>query len=521
MNSNQTNNAFELAISLCARRYRSALPACCTYSPETLADRLMQRVTEITLPAFAKFCKTRAPGEALRLETFLAVKTERMTLDIPTGLVRQSAVQWLRNQFEFLMHWFFCLYSIVACVFVRGTARSTVLAYGIAAESIFQDGLDNRFVEYCRNSPVAPLRDADQLIVQYRTGQKSSSAQFEYALRPILALLRNSGLTPGQGLQLLARHIRLICEFAYASCRSPACALLSKDFPYVAITRHLDRTGVLQSLVFTCSDYYWQPLWSRDLENAQTHMVWYAQNWKPISYAADRTESNSPYIRWIRVDTHWVWTAAFARYIGNCGHTGEIRAIGPVVWTPVITAHPDPGKLNILIFDISPFSDEVALNHGQSSNYNNPANLFRFIDDILASERPLEIAFEKPVRFSLKTKRAFHPESDADYFGHLQDLAGKGKLVSEAHTANPFELISRNDLVIVYPYSSPAYIADHVGVPSIYYDPTGSIVAHHFGDAGSQIRFANSPEKLVEIMIATLQSVQHQPAGRVCNRTPA
>jgi polysaccharide biosynthesis PFTS motif protein len=67
-----------------------------------------------------------------------------------------------------------------------------------------------------------------------------------------------------------------------------------------------------------------------------------------------------------------------------------------------------------------------------------------------------------------------------------------------------YSLITKSHLVIVYPFSSPAYVADSVGVPTIYYDPTGSIVRCDFSDPPSLIQFANTRKKLHELSLKVL-----------------
>ena len=78
----------------------------------------------------------------------------------------------------------------------------------------------------------------------------------------------------------------------------------------------------------------------------------------------------------------------------------------------------------------------------------------------------------------------------------LSKLRNIGIIAQVHHSTNMFHLISGSNLAIVYPFSSPAYIADFVRVPAIFYDPTHSISRYDFGDCDSLIEFENNPEDL-------------------------
>ena len=65
-------------------------------------------------------------------------------------------------------------------------------------------------------------------------------------------------------------------------------------------------------------------------------------------------------------------------------------------------------------------------------------------------------------------------------------------------------MISGCDFIIVVPWSSPAYVAQSLGIPAIYYDPSGELLPTF--DQLPGIEFASGPEALLKVMRRLLVS---------------
>lgn len=517
INSNHSFLAFGREIESAKLWLQSRLYAACGYSSEILVDRLVQRLIEISLTPYAvavmALCRTAAdsfPAAGSRIEC------GRASMELGTGAIRVSLRQLLANHLDFLLHWGFCLGAILFPGRAAATRQPAVLVFGVGMESLFANGSDERFVAYCRRGPIAPLAKAQRLLIQCSIREAvSTCAEFAYCARPLISLVRCSRLGLFARLALALKHLVLLFRYAVAVIRLPALSLLSKDFAYGAISFDLDRQGLIDAIVFTTSNYNSQPLWVRGLRNAKLHLVWYAQNFKPVSYAADHVESQIPCARWVRVDTHWVWTRVFGDYLRTLGHRGAIEVVGPIVWYLPESRPPSSRSIDIVVFDISPFSDDVALHAGgYITNYNNVNNLNSFIADVTALRPSLEAILQMPVSLRLKTKRGYNAIYDKSYFDRLDQLNASGAISLVEHSSNVYSLISSSHLAVVYPFSSPAYIADALHVPAIYYDPTKSIVEQNFGDAPSLVRFANCPEDLLNAAVVAIREVLAKRAAQ-------
>lgn len=508
-NNNHFNRKFDGVIDNCSMHLRGKMPDACGYSSDILLDRLMQRVVEIALPAYAtvvdELCKTTSeifPSEGVRINCGQA------NMEVESGRIGFTSKQWAINAFEFLAHWLFCLFSIVNVRRNCNVNTPSVLVFGVGEESLFNGGNDERFVRYCRNGPIDPLRNGRRFFVQSVKQRGSySDNSFSYMRDPVSGLLREASMGFFGRVRLLINHMALFFAYLIAISRSPQLSLLGRDMAYSQVMFELDRRRLIDAVIFTTSNFMRQPLWSRVLSGASVHTVWYAQNFKPIIYKSDALESDVPNVRWIRGGTHWVWTIAYGEYLKSLGLGADMQIIGPVLWYPPVQSTPDKNSIKIALFDVSPFHDNVALLYGDISNYNHPDNLFLFMRDVTALKAALEERFGMPVTLSLKTKRGYNAAYDRPYFDHLEALAAQGVITLEHHAMNMYSLISGSHLVIVYPFSSPAYIADFLGVPSVYYDPTGAVSRHDFGDAPSLIDFADSPASLLNVATLALSKV--------------
>lgn len=507
INSNHSNQAFNREIDKCRTWLQVRTFNACGYSSGVLLDRLTQRLAEIGHYPYAstvsRLCKT---GSDCFPTHGSKINCDHAFMEIGTGRVIVTPKQWLSSQLDFFMHWAFCLIAILTIKTSRKNAQPAVLVFGVGEEALFKNGSDEQFINYCRFGPIGPLRNGRRFFIQSTTKDAlSSNTEVTYSRNPLIGLLRESRLGFLGRLGLLAKHLALCFAYFWVTIRFPSLSLLGKDFSYSSISFELDSRGLIDSMLLTCSSYTSQPLWVRGLHRSVAHMIWYAQNWRPLAYTADKVVADLPQLRWIRVDTHWVWTHAFASYLKALGHVKAIEVVGPILWYLPEIITPPRDAIEIVVFDAPPVSDDALLRGGgEITNYYRTENLYAFIRDITALKIEIEQIFCLPVRFRLKIKRDYNPTYDKGYFDHLEKLNALGNLTLEAPTTNLYTLISGSHLVIAYPFSTAGYISESLKVPVIFYDPTGAVLRQDFGDSQSLINFANSPEMLRNVALLAL-----------------
>jgi polysaccharide biosynthesis PFTS motif protein len=72
----------------------------------------------------------------------------------------------------------------------------------------------------------------------------------------------------------------------------------------------------------------------------------------------------------------------------------------------------------------------------------------------------------------LKHKRSYSPTHDQGYIELVSRLQGRGEINLIPFDINIYSFTLDCDVVVVIPNSSPSYIANSLGVPCIYFDPT-------------------------------------------------
>lgn len=509
INSNHSNLAFDQEVSNPKNWLQSQITDTCGYSSEVLLDRLMQRLVEIGIGPYALIvsglCKNssncRLPAAGTKIDC------SRAFMEIGSGRITLTLKQWLSNQLDFFLHWMLCLVAILFSKRAENDDSQAILILGVAEESLFRDGNDEQFINYCRLGPILPLRNGKRIFIQSTSKNVfSCNPDITYSRNPLISFLREVKLGFLGRFQLLINHLILFFAYTFAVLRLPPLSLIGKDFAYSAISFELDKRRLIRSLILTCSCCTTQQLWMRTWRHSKVHMIWYAQNWRPIAYSVDKLISDVPNLRWMRVDTHWVWTHAFAEYLRTLGQGKDIEIVGPIVWSLPEIVTPSADAIKIVIFDVSPYHDDIALGNGEISNYNHPDNLFSFIQDTISLKLGIEETFHMPVSFRLKTKRGHQADYDRAYFDHLNKLDSLGVIFLEHYSTNIYSLISGSHLVIAYPFTSPAYIAEALNVPTIYYDPTKSVLRQDFGDSPSLVNFANCPDDLLKAAITALSS---------------
>lgn len=507
-NSNHSNHRFNEVIDNCKTWLKINVVGVFGYGQNVIHDRLLQRIAEVGHYPFA-LAFLKAHGASNEKENTIKGRIDigLAILDCESGEIEVGLRRWIANQVQFILHWTYCLGAIINIANRRINCGPATLVSGLDINTIFAKGNDEDFVEFCKSSAITPLHFKRRLIIQSAKEKTSSNSSFVYARRPLIELLKSVNLGFVGRLTLLFNHLCMLVSYVIQSLRAPSLTLIATDFAYNQIAFSLSKRDFIESIVLTCSEYPVQPLWTRGLDSVKVHMLWYAQNWRPIAYVSDGLVEPLPQLPLIRVDKHWVWTCAFADYLKELGHTGEVQIIPPILWYLPKIDIPSERFINITVFDTPAISDEMMLRHaGETSNYYKPANLQKFIGDICSLKTDINKNFEKPVALRVKTKRDWTPVYDKKYYDWLARLGMEGVLELVSPLVNIFSLISSSHLVIVYPFSTVAYIAEWLNVPVIYYDPTGSILRLDFSDAPFEPVLAGSREELIAAVLSALES---------------
>lgn len=439
-----------------------------------VCHRLLQRIVELTLgPFVAQLAQHERHNQPFLHQEGTQLNLDGITIDTRSGSVGLTPKFLLRASLDFGAHWLHALISILR-IGTGPRCTNATLVFGIGSESLFYGLDDQRFVKYCNQGPITPLAKANRLIVQHltRTGSCSDS-RLSYARHPFAQLASETRISWHAHILLLGSHLLMPARYVWALIRCQPLALLSRDFALGPLLAALDKSGMIEAVVFTNSNYSIQPMWSRASRSYETHMVWYSQNSIPLIMKGDDFAVDLPNFRYMYVDVHWVWTQGFRRHILNrFGHMQRVEVVGPVTW---YLPEPPTKRLNgfnIAAFDVTPIRDNYAESIGLLANYYNPVNAIGFLNGLVKSAAKLRETQGADCTIQLKHKRSYSPTHDQGYIELVSRMQGRGEIKLIDLDINIYSFIMDCDVVIIMPNSSPSYIANKLGVPCIYFDPT-------------------------------------------------
>lgn len=503
IDANVSNNGLAREHEAWKRYLSIRLTSIGPHTVAAVAERVAQRVLELAKGPYAETVRRgncEPPPEA---KIYCGIVSFVMgTGEVRVG--RQYAVKALAG---FYLRWLYVLLTIVRPSVRRGWLGNCVVVLGTDTSNIIRNGSDSSFIEFCRRGPIEPLNTVAVTIVQAGSkGINSGSTDFIYSPQPLLEIFKSASIRYSDRLKMVWSHLGVLIQYSVLCTRIPEASLIAHEVSFVAPVTELDRLGRIDALVLSCALFGSQHLWMRSSIRFRLHMVWYAQNFKPVTWAGNQTTSDLVELTALHVHEHWVWTKSFGEYLVGFGGDVKYTAVGPILWYLPKIKRTTTNKLQIAIFDVSPYSDEVALSHGQFPNYNSPANLTQFVADILALKIFLTQQLKQELVFVLKTKRGYRSAYDREYFEMLESKSAEGVLTLVPHDEDIFQIIGCSCLVVVYPFTSPAYIAEAMDVPVIYYDPTGRVIGRYFPEMLQKIGFVSGRDNLMEYSLEKLTS---------------
>lgn len=488
---------FEVILHRAEHQISTMAPPLAGYPRKEVGRRLVQRIVELAVyPCVQAAAANHARGmDPIKSTTRLL---EFGGLRFANDQIFVTATTWLRNVADFCAQWLRVLGYLAGSNHNAITKRATLLA-GVGLDDVVADGSDTRFAGFCKCGPLSPLGSASHLVVEYARRLTSTKPEWiSYVRQPMLALLRANPPRGRDLLRFLGRHIATAASYFRYSLSHPLTCLLARDMAYHAVATDLNRRGALEAIVITNSHFHVQPLWMRALPERQfkVHMLWCSQNTIPFVFKSEGVRSHVPQYRHMMVDEHWVWTTGYANHLLTLGITAEIHVVGPILWHLPEVQPTTVQTPSITIFDVTPVKETFAHQIGLPRNYYSTSNMIAFLEQAtLACER-VAARIDHPVSVFLKHKRRHGDIHDPRYIAFVDSLVAAGKIQLLSPQTNLYSLISRSFAIVVTPFSSPAYVANSLEVPAIYFDTTDSIEPTH--DPAPFVSFSSDANELAE-----------------------
>jgi polysaccharide biosynthesis PFTS motif protein len=130
----------------------------------------------------------------------------------------------------------------------------------------------------------------------------------------------------------------------------------------------------------------------------------------------------------------------------------------------------------------------------------------RFLLEIIKVVNFLEMSTNNRIEIVLKHKKECRESDNSQYFDLVRRLVDENKVTLVKPHENIFSVISNSDVVVSFPYTSTAYIADHMGIPSIYFDPVKELIPVYEETKG--ITFSSGASNLLRDMNVVLSKIK-------------
>lgn len=468
------------------------------YSRESVRRRLRQAIATHLFNPFLRGSTRRfqSGDSAFPIEG----ETWRLSgLSFRNGSYSFQPRLYLRLFFQFCARWmqvfFRCSWSSE-----KRTERRLPSTMLFGALEAGESAADADFFDYCRKGPITSLSRARRLIVQSfrrRTGEAPEGIVL--TVSPLIHLFLEQW-SLRLSMRFLRHHFAALYSYLIAIVRYPITAFLWDDFAFHAVAKTLNDEREIENVVITNSNYASQPLWMTNLAGKQfeSHMLWYSANNSPFTFKHSAEPVDFPLFRNISVDVMWVWDKTQAETLKKMGVQADMRIAGPILWSlPALSKPPEDGAFHIALFDVTPFTPEWERSTGYPFYYYNTGNMLVFIDMVVRVSNDVARDLDTRVRIIYKAKRWPAPVHDKRYLDRIKAMSETGgDFSSVPPETNLFTLVSSCHAAICIPFTSPAIVADGLGVPAIYFDPSLDLAPRKQGG----VSFASGADELRSIL---------------------
>ena len=189
-------------------------------------------------------------------------------------------------------------------------------------------------------------------------------------------------------------------------------------------------------------------------------MAWYSTNSKPI-YASDDVNRDGINVDAFKdfINEHWVWNQEDVEFLQLNG-IHRVIPVGPIVFQDKVVEGNDPENFVITYFDVTPLQG--------STGFYSEKNVMAVLNHILKLGEIISQKYPDKTIICIKPKRQYFPYHSKGYVETIKTTAKLGKIRFLSPSSNLYETVTKSDLVIAIPFTSPALIAKEMKVKQFF-----------------------------------------------------
>lgn len=213
-------------------------------------------------------------------------------------------------------------------------------------------------------------------------------------------------------------------------------------------------------LITTQSSFLKVPSAFKTIDGPKKIMAWYSTNSKKI-YASSDIQREKVNVNAFKefVNEHWVWNDEEVSFLQSLGISNAI-AVGPVIFQDRIIEERDSNKFVITYFDVTPLQG--------TTDFYSERNTTAVFSNILRLVDHLEIKYPGRVIVQIKPKRKYYKSHSKRYISVVKKATKLKKIECLPESANLYQTISKSDLVLAIPFTSPGVLARVLKVNSFF-----------------------------------------------------
>ncbi len=238
-----------------------------------------------------------------------------------------------------------------------------------------------------------------------------------------------------------------------------------------AVVRKVTLSKLSKDYLFHNSGWIFRPLWTYDAEARGSRILFYfystgVENLKPANGFGIQPYSWQ-IVTW---PNYLVWNQYQSDFIKRAvGENNNISIVGPIWFQETDVQLPALPSEPIVVFDVQPQRDAQYQMHVVSPEFIVPRIVNKFLSDIHDVVR----VYGKSV--VLKRKRHLGNLLNKEYKFFIDRISVNEDFILVDSNLSAQKLIEHAGIVISFPFTSTAIIAQSQGKPSFFYDPSGII----------------------------------------------
>lgn len=260
-------------------------------------------------------------------------------------------------------------------------------------------------------------------------------------------------------------------------------ALLFMESCRAKATSIADQRELAREYLFHNSSWIYRPLWTYEAQRRGSRILFYfystnVEGFKqaggyPPDYIGWETSTWENFLVWDHYQDDFLKR--------SLKKNANIYVVGPIWFESGVEELPAFSLNSIAVFDVQPFRDALYNTLGIPFDYFIPTHCNQFLNDIYES---LQVTNTSLV---LKRKRNIGKLIHYRYRNLLSQLEKHPNFISLDPDTAVHQIVENCKAVISMPFTSTALIAERMGKPSIYYDPSGLIQKYDRGAHGIKI----------------------------------